>query len=259
MFKTIYILQSRIKEISKAIQSGLIFTEYQQRISDWNAISGQDEQIIREGQSIIVPIKARVVKGKARITTGKARLATGEAKITKGKAGIIKVKGRITTGKALSVTDKPSAVTGKPLSVTGKPPAVTGKPLSVTGKSPAVSGKLTSFKCKAPAVKGKRSAVKILSILKTKILSPEIKDFITGADEYLHYANGLLFFICNVSLIESYMVLRSISLNDKRNSGSSILIIIFELNKSKPVYFILRAENANVFEGVIERYSGVPP
>ena len=245
MFKTIYILQSRIKEISKAVQSGLIFTEYQQRISDRNAISGQDEQIIREGQSIIVPIKARVVKGKARITTGKARLATGEAKITKGKAGIIKVKGRITTGKALSVTDKPSAVTGKPH--------------SVTGKSTAVSGKLTSFKCKAPAVKGKRSAVKILSILKTKILSPEIKDFITGADEYLHYANGMLFFICNVSLIESYMVLRSISLNDKRNSGSSILIIIFELNKSKPVYFILRAENANVFEGVIERYSGVPP
>jgi len=245
MFKIINILQSRIKEISKAIQSGLVFNEYQQRISDGNAISGQDEQIIREGQSIIVPIKARVVKGKARITTGKARLATGEAKITKGKAGIIKVKGRITTGKALSVTDKPSAVTGKPH--------------SVTGKSPAVSGKLTSFKCKAPAVKGKRSAVKILSILKTKILSPEIKDFITGADEYLHYANGLLFFICNVSLIESYMVLRSISLNDKRNSGSSILIIIFELNKSKPVYFILRAENANVFEGVIERYSGVPP
>jgi len=245
MFKTIYILQSRIKEISKAIQSGLIFTEYQQRISDWNAISGQDEQIIREGQSIIVPIKARVVKGKARITTGKARLATGEAKITKGKAGIIKVKGRITTGKALSVTDKPSAVTGKPH--------------SVTGKSPAVSGKLTSFKCKAPAVKGKRSAVKILSILKTKILSPEIKDFITGADKYLHYANGMLFFICNVSLIESYMVLRSISLNDKRNSGSSILIIIFELNKLKPVYFILRAENANVFESLIERYCGVPP
>jgi hypothetical protein len=245
MFKIINILQSLIKEISKAIQSGLIFTEYQQRISYGKAISGQDEQKIREGQNIIVPIKARVVKGKARITTGKARLATGEAKITKGKAGIIKVKGRITTGKALSVTDKPSAVTGKPH--------------SVTGKSPAVSGKLTSFKCKAPAVKGKRSAVKILSILKTKILSPEIKDFITGADEYLHYANGLLFFICNVSLIESYMVLRSISLNDKRNSGSSILIIIFELNKSKPVYFILRAENANVFEGVIERYSGVPP
>ena len=245
MFKIINILQSRIKEISKAIQSGLIFNEYQQRISDWNAISGQDEQIIREGQSIIVPIKARVVKGKARITTGKARLATGEAKITNGKAGIIKVQGRITTGKALSVTDKRSAVTGKPH--------------SVTGKSPAVSGKLTSFKCKAPAVKGKRSAVKILSILKTKILSPEIKDFITGADEYLHYANGLLFFICNVSLIESYMVLRSISLNDKRNSGSSILIIIFELNKLKPVYFILRAENANVFEGLIERYCGVPP
>ena len=84
MFKIINILQCRIKEISKAIQSGLVFTEYQQRISDGNAISGQDEQIIREGQSIIVPIKARVVKGKARITTGKARLATGEAKITKG-------------------------------------------------------------------------------------------------------------------------------------------------------------------------------
>jgi hypothetical protein len=145
----------------------------------------------------------------------------------------------------------------KSSSLKRKTSSLTRKSSSVTINASSDKIKSSSFKSKASSVKRKRSSVKNHGIFRTNILSPELNEFIVTADEYLHYANGMLFFICNTSSIESFIVMRPN--NDRRIPGSSILIIIFHLNKSKPVYFIIRAENANVFEGVIERYCGVPP
>jgi hypothetical protein len=257
MFKMIYILQSRIKEISKAFQSGLIFTKFQQRIAEGNAIYTEDVQITGKGQSIIT-------KCQSIITTEKPISAQGQQTIGKEQSRIATVKTRIFKSKAPAFKSKPSGFTGKLPVVSSKSPlfkskasSATGKPSAFNNKASGFTNKSPLFNCKAPGFNRKRSIVHSKGTLRTNMLSPEIKEFIIKADEYLHYANGMLFFICNTSSIVSFIVMRQN--NDRSIPGSSILLIIFHLNKSKPVYFIIRAENANVFEGVIERYCGVPP
>jgi hypothetical protein len=229
MFKMINILQSRIKEISKAMNDLLIFAQGQQRNTSENAIIAKNKHIIGKDHDII---------------------ATDEAVIGK-------VDDIIATRKSPSLKRKTSSLKRKSSSLKRKTSSITRKSSSVTINASSDKIKSSSFKSKASSVKRKRSSVKNHGIFRTNILSPELKEFIVTADEYLHYANGMLFFICNTSSIVSFIVMRPN--NDRRIPGSSILIIIFHLNKSKPVYFIIRAENANVFEGVIERYCGVPP
>ncbi|MGB4852984.1 MAG: hypothetical protein WBQ38_11785 [Ignavibacteria bacterium] len=84
--------------------------------------------------------------------------------------------------------------------------------------------------------------------------SPEFNEIISNADEYLHYANEILFCVSNTSVTLNLILFRISS------SGhlTGIIIIIFK-NADKPVFFICRIENAIIFDGVIERYCGVPP
>ena len=84
--------------------------------------------------------------------------------------------------------------------------------------------------------------------------SPEFDKIITNADEYLHYANEILFFASNSSVTLNLIFFRIGS----NGQLTGIIIIIFK-NADKPVFFICRIENAKIFDGVIERYCGVPP
>jgi len=243
MFKMINILQSRFKEISKVMNDLLIFAQGQQRNTSENAMIAKNKHIIGKGHNIIATDEPIIGKDHNIIATRKSPS--------------LKRKTSSLTRKTSSLTRKTSSLKRKSSSLKRNTSSLTRKSSSVTINASSDKIKSSSLKSKASSVKRKRSSVKNHGIFRTNIHSPELKEFIVTADEYLHYANGMLFFICNTSSIESFIVMRPN--NDRRIPGSSILIIIFHLNKSKPVYFIIRAENANVFEGVIERYCGVPP
>jgi hypothetical protein len=250
MFKMINILQSRIKEISKAMNDLLIFAQGQQRNTSENAITAKNKHIIGKGHNIIATYEPIIRKDHNIIATRKPSSLKRKPSSLKRKTSSLKRK-------TSSITRKSSSLKRKTSSLKRKTSSLKRKSSSVTINASSDKIKSSSFKSKASSVKRKRSSVKNHGIFRTNILSPELNEFIVTADEYLHYANGMLFFICNTSSIVSFIVMRPN--NDRRIPGSSILIIIFHLNKSKPVYFIIRAENANVFEGVIERYCGVPP
>ncbi|MCB0728953.1 MAG: hypothetical protein KDD00_15920 [Ignavibacteriae bacterium] len=93
-------------------------------------------------------------------------------------------------------------------------------------------------------------------ISKTGLKDPEIKQFIADADAYLHYANGIMFFICNFRNASEVIAIRICTAADMIRA----LLIIFETASARrKFYFKLKAERANAFDGVIERYCGVPP
>lgn len=236
MFKIKNILQSRIKEISGLVYNVLILPEYEQRISGGHEGSAQDEHRSGKGKSIFVKGNSGAVQSIPSSAESKPSSASGNASGVSGNA---------------------SAVQSKSVPVSGNASGVSIKASGFKRKVSTVKRKSSSFSGNASTFKRKRSAVLSDAIRGAGKLSPEMKDFITGADNYLHYANGMLFFICNTSSIISFIVLRAV--NDRRVSGYSIPIILFDPSNSNPVYFIIRAENANVFEGVIERYSGTPP
>ena len=229
MFKIKNILQSRIKEISGLVYNVLILPEYEQRISGGYEGSAQDEHRSGKGKRIIVKSNAGSVQSIPSSAESKPSSSSGNA----------------------------SGISGNASGVSGNASGVSIKTSGFKRKVSTVKRKSSSFSGNASTFKRKRSAVLSDAIRGAGKLSPEMKDFITGADNYLHYANGMLFFICNTSSIISFIVLRAV--NDRRVSGYSIPIILFDPSNSNPVYFIIRAENANVFEGVIERYSGTPP
>ena len=95
-------------------------------------------------------------------------------------------------------------------------------------------------------------------VTKRNLHNPEIKKFINDADEYLHYANGIMFFICNFRNASEIISIRIYNAADRLR----VLLIICDKAKAsarRTYYFIFKAERANAFEGVIERYCGVPP
>jgi hypothetical protein len=80
--------------------------------------------------------------------------------------------------------------------------------------------------------------------------------FVKEADKYLHYANGIIFFICNIRNASEVIAIKICTAADMIR----ILLIKFESAVARrTIYFILKAEIANAFDGVIERYCGVPP
>jgi hypothetical protein len=76
-----YLLQSRIKKISGADQSGLIFTKYGLRTAEGNAIFTKDEQISGKGQSIITKGKTISVKEQHRIGEEQHRIGEEQHRI----------------------------------------------------------------------------------------------------------------------------------------------------------------------------------
>ena len=80
--------------------------------------------------------------------------------------------------------------------------------------------------------------------------------FVKEADKYLHYANGIMFFICNFRNASEVIAIKICTAADMIR----ILLIKFESAVARrTIYFILKAEIANAFDGVMERYCGVPP
>lgn len=79
------------------------------------------------------------------------------------------------------------------------------------------------------------------------------EQFILNADAYLHYSNAILF---EISRIETavFLLIISISANCRR-----LFIILLRLHTSKRAYVRESEFAEGAFEGVIERYCGVPP
>ena len=125
---------------------------------------------------------------------------------------------------------------------------------SVNSRRSSVNSGTASDNSNTASVKNKLFFNKTNHTLKQISKSPEFNEIISNADEYLHYANEILFCVSNTSVTLNLILFRISS------SGhlTGIIIIIFK-NADKPVFFICRIENAKIFDGVIERYCGVPP
>ncbi|MEO8447358.1 MAG: hypothetical protein ABI528_07680, partial [bacterium] len=81
-----------------------------------------------------------------------------------------------------------------------------------------------------------------------------LEETIKTADNYLHYSNGILFYIegvltaVNLIFITSARLVQSIP----------VMLILLSDEENCFIYFCFTS-HAKSFEGVIERYCGVPP
>ncbi|HMQ69844.1 MAG TPA: hypothetical protein PKC58_12745, partial [Ignavibacteria bacterium] len=126
---------------------------------------------------------------------------------------------------------------------------------SVKSNTASVKSSAASVKMSAPSVKKNTASVKEMRSRKKNMLSPEIIKLIITADAYLHYANGLMFYIGNDDPAAGFIIFRF-------NSDGVItgfILVLTLINKQSFLFLRIRSENANVFDGVIERYCGVPP
>ena len=83
---------------------------------------------------------------------------------------------------------------------------------------------------------------------------PVINEMVNTADAYLHYSNNVLFEINNTSSIV-YLLILQVS-----GSGKITGFILLILSGSKPaILYGDFIDTGKIFDGVIERYCGVPP
>ncbi|MEO6693636.1 MAG: hypothetical protein ABIY50_05155 [Ignavibacteria bacterium] len=80
-----------------------------------------------------------------------------------------------------------------------------------------------------------------------------LDEFISTADSYFHYSNYIIF---EISKGEPVHCLLFIIID---SSGTIAGLLLIALNKSGRRSYPGFKENAKIFEGVIERYCGVPP
>ncbi len=78
-------------------------------------------------------------------------------------------------------------------------------------------------------------------------------EFLSNADSYFHYSNQILFEI-NRSATALFLLLL---ITD--SDGSIVSLLIISLNKPRHIQYPGFKDNVKIFEGVIERYCGVPP
>ncbi len=153
-----------------------------------------------------------------------------------------------------SVNNSRTSVNNNRTSVNNNRTSVNNNRTSVNNNRTSVNNNRTSVNSNRTSVRKKTSFNKNNSTLRQISKSPEIREIISNTDEYLHYANEILYYISNTSETSKLILFRI------NSSGqlTGIIIIIFN-NADKPVFFICRIENAKIFDGVIERYCGVPP
>ena len=84
--------------------------------------------------------------------------------------------------------------------------------------------------------------------------SDNINELIKNADAYLHYSNDILFNIANTSSIV-FLILLKLS-----SSIFATWILTFILhNPGVKIHYDGSVTTGKIFDGVIERYCGVPP
>jgi len=113
----------------------------------------------------------------------------------------------------------------------------TGKCLNEVRKSPDLSGKTK---------KPRKSKLNAYAVV--------VNEFMTNADAYLHFSNNVLFEINNTSQFVSLIVLNV----NSNGTVTGVMLIIIKGIRSIIFYsnFIV---SVRVFDGVIDRYCGVPP
>lgn len=80
-----------------------------------------------------------------------------------------------------------------------------------------------------------------------------VDEFVSNADSYFHYSNQIIFEI-NRSVTVLCLLLLIID-----SKGSIVSLLIISLNKPRYNQYPGFKDNVKIFEGVIERYCGVPP
>ncbi|MBK9334261.1 MAG: hypothetical protein IPM96_18090 [Ignavibacteria bacterium] len=95
--------------------------------------------------------------------------------------------------------------------------------------------------------------IKLSGLLKQ---SPAINAIVSDADSYLHYSNLIM-----IEAGRDLPAVNLLSIKSFTGGGLKLIIIIaVTLHNHKPaVYFAVLSETVSAFEGVIERYCGVPP
>ncbi|MEZ4823856.1 MAG: hypothetical protein R2942_16210 [Ignavibacteria bacterium] len=74
---------------------------------------------------------------------------------------------------------------------------------------------------------------------KNRIEGSEIKQFIADADAYLHYANGIMFFICNFRNASEVIAIRICTAADMIRA----LLIIFETASARRKFILNSKQN----------------
>ncbi|MBK8550750.1 MAG: hypothetical protein IPL53_06685 [Ignavibacteria bacterium] len=106
------------------------------------------------------------------------------------------------------------------------------------------------------AEKGKLKKKRRSSLENLSLLLPS--ELITNADSYLHYSNQLLFEI-NRSETAALLVIMIFFNNASAQHVMAIVLSQYE-NEDKPrIFYAEFKEFTKSFDGVIERYCGVPP
>ncbi|HMR41295.1 MAG TPA: hypothetical protein PKA90_12785 [Ignavibacteria bacterium] len=174
---------------------------------------------------------------------------------TKDNATLVKSNTASVKSNAPSVKNNTPSVKSNTASVKSNTASVKNNAPSVKSNTASVKSSAASVKMSAPSVKKNTASVKEMRSRKKNMLSPEIIKLIITADAYLHYANGLMFYIGNDDPAAGFIIFRF-------NSDGVItgfILVLTLINKQSFLFLRIRSENANVFDGVIERYCGVPP
>ncbi|MDQ3019320.1 MAG: hypothetical protein M3R36_01935 [Bacteroidota bacterium] len=88
---------------------------------------------------------------------------------------------------------------------------------------------------------------------KARVNHNAFDEFVTSADSYFHYSNNILFEL-NRSVTALCLLMFIID-----RTGSIIQVLIIPLKETQYHQYPGFKDNAKIFEGVIERYCGVPP
>jgi len=87
---------------------------------------------------------------------------------------------------------------------------------------------------------------------KVRIQHQPFDELVSNTDSYFHYSNQILFEInCATALCFLLLIIDS--------KGSIVGLLIISINKPRYNQYPGFKENVKIFEGVIERYCGVPP
>jgi len=88
---------------------------------------------------------------------------------------------------------------------------------------------------------------------KARVNHATFDQFVTTTDSYFHYSNNILFELTR-SATALCLLLFIID-----STGAIIRVLIIPINKTQYHRNAGFKDNAKIFEGVIERYCGVPP
>lgn len=101
-------------------------------------------------------------------------------------------------------------------------------------------------------INGKIRSIKRTSLDKLKLIFDS--EIITSTDSYLHYSNQILFDINGSRSMALVLIL-----NFFNNISAQISVAVIFFDRKPRIYYAEIKEFTKTFDGVIERYCGVPP